>query len=75
MSERRDPGRRFMTTEWSLIAAAADSRAPSSHEALASLCTTYWYPVYAQIRYRGHDSENAKDLTQGFFRNFSRNAR
>jgi RNA polymerase sigma-70 factor (ECF subfamily) len=65
--EPRDADGRFATTEWSLVLAAGDSQAPGSREALESLCRTYWYPVYAQIRFRGRDSETAKDLTQGFF--------
>ena len=69
-SNTRDPDRRFATTEWSLVLAAGDSHAPGSREALSSLCRIYWYPVYAQIRYRGQDSEGAKDLTQGFFAEF-----
>ena len=67
MSESRTPDGRFATTEWSLVLAAGDGRAPDSRKALASLCETYWYPVYAQIRFRGWDAETAKDLTQGFF--------
>lgn len=37
------------------------------HEALERLCRTYWYPLYAYVRRRGHPPEAAKDLTQGFF--------
>jgi RNA polymerase sigma-70 factor (ECF subfamily) len=48
-----------------LAAAATDS--PASREALESLCSRYWYPVYAEIRFAGHDSESAQDLTQSFF--------
>lgn len=54
-------------TQWSLVLAAADSENPESRKALASLCETYWFPVYAYVRRRGHDTESAKDLTQGFF--------
>jgi RNA polymerase sigma-70 factor (ECF subfamily) len=35
--------------------------------ALEQLCRAYWYPLYAFVRRRGHDAEEAKDLTQGFF--------
>jgi hypothetical protein len=55
----------FETTRWSLVLAAAgnDSQA---REALSSLCQTYWYPLYAYLRRRGLDPEDARDLTQGF---------
>jgi RNA polymerase sigma-70 factor (ECF subfamily) len=38
-----------------------------SHEALAQLCQTYWYPLYAFVRRHGRGPEDAQDLTQGFF--------
>jgi RNA polymerase sigma-70 factor (ECF subfamily) len=31
------------------------------------LCRTYWYPLYASVRRRGHSPEDAQDLTQAFF--------
>jgi RNA polymerase sigma-70 factor (ECF subfamily) len=34
---------------------------------MASLCETYWYPVYAYVRRQGGDADEALDLTQGFF--------
>src|SRR5436190_4200642 len=34
---------------------------------LATLCTAYWYPLYAFIRRQGYPPEEAQDLTQGFF--------
>jgi RNA polymerase sigma-70 factor (ECF subfamily) len=58
---------RFFTTEWSLVLAAGDSQAPDSREALASLCRSYWYPVYAHVRHLGEPRDQAEDLTQGFF--------
>lgn len=64
-AERRP--RRFTTTEWKLVLAAAEEDRPTSREALESLCRRYWYPVYGEIRFAGHDSEAARDLTQGFF--------
>ena len=27
----------------------------------------YWYPLYAFVRRKGHDAEDAQDLVQGFF--------
>jgi RNA polymerase sigma-70 factor (ECF subfamily) len=49
-----------------MVAAAADPASPQAREALATLCTTYWYPLYAFIRRQGHSLEEAQDLTQGF---------
>ena len=36
-------------------------------QALENLCRSYWYPIYAFVRRRGHDRTTAEDLTQGFF--------
>lgn len=47
--------------------AAGHQSSPRSSEALASLCETYWYPVYAFIRRQGYGVDEARDLTQGFF--------
>ena len=63
---RKDAGR-FSTTEWSVVLAAGDSQAPDRREALASLCRTYWYPIYAHVRQLGGPVDRAQDLTQGFF--------
>ena len=38
-----------------------------SRQALATLCQTYWHPVYAFVRRNGYDREQSQDLTQGFF--------
>lgn len=59
--------RQFATTHWSIVAAAGRSPSPSSRDALATLCNTYWYPLYAYVRRRGHDANEAQDLTQDFF--------
>jgi RNA polymerase sigma-70 factor (ECF subfamily) len=40
---------------------------PGSRPALADLCRLYWYPLYAFVRRRGYNAEDAQDLTQGFF--------
>jgi RNA polymerase sigma-70 factor (ECF subfamily) len=58
---------RFPTTHWSRVISAGNPDAPLAKESLAELCKAYWYPLYAYIRRRGHDPEQAKDLTQDFF--------
>lgn len=46
-----------------------------ARDALARLCQTYWFPLYAYVRRRGHSQEDAQDLTQEFFaRLLERNA-
>jgi RNA polymerase sigma-70 factor (ECF subfamily) len=50
-----------------VIAAAQDPAAPQTREALALLCSTYWYPLYAYIRRQGYSVDQSQDLTQGFF--------
>lgn len=60
----------FATTHWSVVLAAADSASPGAREALGKLCQTYWYPLYAFVRLKGHRPEDAKDLTQAFFERF-----
>jgi len=42
--------------------------APDRAEAaLARLCRDYWRPLYRFLRWRGYNSADAQDLTQGFF--------
>lgn len=38
-----------------------------AREALAFLCTAYWLPLYSFARRLGHASDDALDLTQGYF--------
>jgi len=47
--------------------AAGERDAPEAHEALATLCNAYWYPIYAYIRRQGYGPKDAQDLTQDFF--------
>src|SRR5262249_21215366 len=61
------PPDRFRTTHWSLVLAARDRASPEARQALEELCESYWYPLYAFIRRSGHNSEEARDLTQEFF--------
>jgi len=58
---------RFTSTHWSVVLAAQGADSPQAAEALERLCRTYWYPLYAYVRRRGHPAEEAQDLTQEFF--------
>lgn len=60
-------GGRFETTHWSVVARAGSGEESRAQEALSQLCQTYWYPLYAFVRRRGHSPADAQDLTQGFF--------
>ncbi|MBW3670597.1 MAG: sigma-70 family RNA polymerase sigma factor [Acidobacteria bacterium] len=66
MAPAGSPRSRFETTEWSLVLAAAGDDSEGG-EALARLCSMYWYPVYAFVRRHVGTAEEAQDLTQGFF--------
>jgi RNA polymerase sigma factor (sigma-70 family) len=57
----------FVTTHWSVVLAAGRSDTTRSRDALARLCQTYWYPLYAYVRRRGYSAHDAQDLTQEFF--------
>jgi len=59
-------GRRFATTRWSVVCAAGREDT-AARAALASLCETYWYPLYAFLRRRGCSREESEDVTQAFF--------
>jgi DNA-directed RNA polymerase specialized sigma24 family protein len=60
-------GGQFMTTRWTAILLSAQSQAPGSDRAREEFCQLYWYPLYAFIRRRGYNGDDARDLTQGFF--------
>jgi len=57
----------FVTTQWSVVLAAGQADTTAARAALARLCQTYWYPLYAYVRRRGHSPHDAQDLTQAFF--------
>jgi len=54
----------FDSTRWSMVLSAGQRDSP---QALANLCETYWYPLYAYARRRVKRIQDAQDLTQGFF--------
>jgi RNA polymerase sigma factor (sigma-70 family) len=60
----------FATTHWTVVLAAGQRHTPQSDGALEELCRTYWFPLYAFVRRRGHAKEDAEDLTQTFFARF-----
>ena len=66
-SQANDAAGRFRTTHWSVILLSAQTQVPGSQTALADLYRLYWYPLYAFVRRRGYNAEDAQDLTQGFF--------
>jgi RNA polymerase sigma factor (sigma-70 family) len=62
----RNGGVAFATTHWSVVL-TAQGESPAAQEALEKLCRTYWRPIYGFVRRQGVGTEEAKDLTQGFF--------
>ena len=59
----------FASTRWTMVLEAGDSAAASAQAlgALSELCQIYWRPLYAFLRKQGYGSDDAQDLTQGFF--------
>ena len=57
----------FVTTHWSVVLSANQELSAEADAALARLCRTYWWPLYAFVRRRGHAAPEAQDLTQEFF--------
>src|SRR5688572_6619585 len=57
----------FPPTLWTIVLTAGERSSPQSEEALATLCETYWYPLYAYLRKQGKPPHDAEDLTQAFF--------
>ncbi len=55
------------STHWSAVLAAGQPGSRRAAAAIEELCRTYWYPLYAYIRRRGYEVEEAQDLTQEFF--------
>jgi RNA polymerase sigma factor (sigma-70 family) len=68
MTPHTEMGRKeFPTTSWTLVIAAGNPAHQDCRDALAPLCESYWYPVYAYVRRRGYAEQEARDLTQEFF--------
>lgn len=56
----------FVTTHWSVVL-AAQGRSAAAQEALETLCSSYWRPLFWFVRRQGYSPEDAQDLTQSFF--------
>lgn len=57
----------FATTQWSMVLAAGRVDDSDAQAALSQLCESYWYPLYAYVRRRLNNVDDAQDLTQSFF--------
>jgi RNA polymerase sigma-70 factor (ECF subfamily) len=60
-------GAGFQTTHWTVVLTAAQGDDGAARDALASLCSVYWYPLYAFCRRQGLQPHDAEDSTQEFF--------
>jgi RNA polymerase sigma-70 factor (ECF subfamily) len=50
-----------------MVCVAGRDATPESRRALAELCESYWFPLYAFVRRKGYQAAEAQDLTQAFF--------
>jgi RNA polymerase sigma-70 factor (ECF subfamily) len=66
MDRSRDDSQ-FQTTLWSVVLRAGSADAAPKHAALSELCRLYWKPLLVFCLGRGHQREDAEDLTQAFF--------
>jgi len=57
----------FAPTRWTVVLTAREHDSPQARAALEELCQTYWYPLYAFARRKGHHHADAQDLVQGLF--------
>jgi len=67
ISSSGTPGR-FPATQYSAVLALQSGNQEERERALETIATVYWRPVYTHVRLRWkRESEEASDLTQGFF--------
>jgi DNA-directed RNA polymerase specialized sigma24 family protein len=59
--------RTFGATCWTAIESIAAKDDASNRALVGDFLKAYWKPVYCYLRHKGYNSEQAKDLTQGFF--------
>lgn len=60
-------GKLFRTTQWSHIVASRTGEVGPRRQAEAVVLAQYWRPVYSYLLRKGHNRDEARDLTQGFF--------
>jgi DNA-directed RNA polymerase specialized sigma24 family protein len=63
----REKSSGFPTTAWTVVSSARSAANSEARQALAFLCEAYWFPLYSFARRLGHTSDDALDLTQGYF--------
>ena len=57
----------FKTTHWSLVVSSKEKDSSVRRKSLGELAESYWYPLFAYLRRKGHDPDQASDYVQGFF--------
>ena len=57
----------FQTTHWTELLQLQTANENERRQQMGELLSKYWKPVYCYLRRKGHNSEDAKDLIQGFF--------
>lgn len=61
-------GQAFPPTRWTLIRRLREHDArDQDRSTVAELCQMYWPPLYGFVRRQGWSTQDAEDLTQGFF--------
>lgn len=50
-----------------MVVGAGRRSSAEAGRALATLCESYWFPLYAFVRRSGYSADDAQDLTQEFF--------
>lgn len=60
----------FPDTVWDDVRWAKDRDGVVAIASLARIASRYWYPVYFLIRQKGRNSDEARSLTEEFFRSF-----
>lgn len=66
-SHHRPAAARMPTTRWSLIVQSTSLDEEVSKRAIAHICESYWYPLYAFLRRLGADRERSQDVVQTIF--------